>query len=325
MAEVVYDDIWRPHRMGSFETILKLPSSRGEGLRRIYNLDGIIVIVEEYRLKEKLFYHGSGMPTSVGLSFCLSGKIEWSLDGMDNSRHTRAGQWELLQAATSHGRACYDHRDPIKVVNICLPPVHTRHLLPPGSLWLTAGGDADAEMRRSGYHYQSGAASPAMHNALHQLLCCDFQGDARRLYLQGKIMELLALQLSALQNPPAAKFKPLKPGDRRRIRRARDILLEDIANPPAVKKLARRVGINQTKLKQGFHQLFATTPYQCLLAKRMQTARRWLASGNVNVTETAHAVGYANRAHFARAFRRHYGFPPSKLIAQQPKKTDRVP
>jgi AraC family transcriptional regulator, regulatory protein of adaptative response / methylphosphotriester-DNA alkyltransferase methyltransferase len=45
----------------------------------------------------------------------------------------------------------------------------------------------------------------------------------------------------------------------------------------------------------------------------MRKARELLADGSIPVREVARRVGYRQPAQFAKAFRRHYGAPPSRF------------
>lgn len=82
-------------------------------------------------------------------------------------------------------------------------------------------------------------------------------------------------------------------------------------------ELAREVGINDYKLKIGFHEVFDTTVFGCLYEYRMERSRQLLESGNLTVTGVARAVGYANRSHFAAAFKRKFGVNPGIYLHQQ--------
>jgi AraC-like DNA-binding protein len=49
----------------------------------------------------------------------------------------------------------------------------------------------------------------------------------------------------------------------------------------------------------------------------MERSRQLLQEGNLTVTGVARAVGYANRSHFAAAFRRKFGVNPGIYLHQQ--------
>lgn len=151
---------------------------------------------------------------------------------------------------------------------------------------------------------------------IQQILHCPYQGLTRKMYLQGKVFELMALQFEILQKENSAQNCQckLKQEDIERIYHAKDILLARWQNPPSLVELAREVGLNDYKLKIGFRHCFKTTVFSTLQDYRMEQARQLLAEGSLTVTGVAGTVGYANRSHFAAAFKRKFGVNPSVYL-----------
>ncbi|MHC5819518.1 MAG: hypothetical protein ACYT04_27480 [Nostoc sp.] len=82
----------------------------------------------------------------------------------------------------------------------------------------------------------------------------------KRMYLQGKVIELMALQLAPIfADQGGSHYSPrLKPATIARIDNARDILLSRLENPPSIVELAQLVGVSNSTLKRGFTELFGT-------------------------------------------------------------------
>jgi len=165
-----------------------------------------------------------------------------------------------------------------------------------------------------------GACNPAKRCLLGQLMNCPYTGGVRKLFLEGRTLELLALQLhdyidAETRNRPRQPF--LSPADVERIRSARDILVSDLENPPSLPKLATQVGINEKKLKMGFRQVYDTSVFGYFREHRMQRAHEILRQGDHNVTEAAYAVGYQSLSHFSQAFRERFDILPKEFLASQ--------
>jgi AraC-like DNA-binding protein len=154
--------------------------------------------------------------------------------------------------------------------------------------------------------------SATLQAAAAQLLGCPFMGAPRRLYLESKALEILALTLDTAAGSPGPS-STLRPHDQERIRAARDILLARLDAPPSLEELARAVHISDFKLKQGFRQLFGTTVFGYLHLERMRRAYELLRAGEQRVLQVALSVGYACPSRFAVAFRRHFGLKPSEV------------
>lgn len=94
-------------------------------------------------------------------------------------------------------------------------------------------------------------------------------------------------------------------------------MIQRLANPPSLMSLARQVGLNDRKLKQGFRQVFGTTAFGYLHNHRMEQARSLLLENQLSVTAVAHSVGYTNLCAFSTAFRKKFGVSPRALAKQR--------
>lgn len=154
--------------------------------------------------------------------------------------------------------------------------------------------------------------TPEMKVALEQIINCPFTGLTKKIYLESKCLELIALKVEQLINfeKNYAKAIVLKRDDIARIHYAKEILTQNLDNPPSLLELARKVGLNDYKLKLGFRQVLGTTAFSYLQQQRMEKARQLLLESTMSVKEIACAVGYANQSRFAAAFRKQFGTNP---------------
>ncbi|MCJ2163377.1 MULTISPECIES: AraC family transcriptional regulator [unclassified Pseudodesulfovibrio] len=165
-----------------------------------------------------------------------------------------------------------------------------------------------------------GSGSPIKQCLLTQILDCPYTGGMRKLFLESRAMELMAMQiheyiLSESQRHP--KQARLCPADVERIRHARDILVRDLENPPSLPELAAQIGVNEKKLKTGFRQVYSTSVFGYFRDHRMHKAYKMLQQGNHNVTEVAYAVGYQSLSHFSHAFKKLFGILPKDFLTSQ--------
>lgn len=148
---------------------------------------------------------------------------------------------------------------------------------------------------------------------LYQILRCPLEGRYKRLYIKSKIIELLAYQLEQYEKlNGVAEKQELKQEDIDRMYRVRDIILANLDNPCLLIDLAHEVGTNETYLKRYFKQVFNNTVFGYLQTAKMEQAKEMLMQGK-SVALVADKVGYKHPAHFARAFKKHFGYPPNKM------------
>ena len=155
----------------------------------------------------------------------------------------------------------------------------------------------------------------AMRTVVQQIIDCPFLGTVKRAYLQGKVFELIALQLDSISQSDAAPTTTSpKPDTVARLHYAAEILRSRFENPPSQIELAQLVGIGHSTLSKGFRDVFGMTPFAYLTRHRMEQAERFLRQPDCTVAEVANRVGYANPAQFAAAFKRHFGITPSECM-----------
>lgn len=160
---------------------------------------------------------------------------------------------------------------------------------------------------------------PAVEVIVHQIINRRFCEAADPLFLQAKIMELLAQEVEIFCGLPDRDCC-LQPNDIARLQMAKNVMMKNMSEPPTLRELARLVGLNQKKIKQGFRELFDTTVFGFLRQYRMEQARLMFEKDLSSVSEVAGAVGYTNVSHFGAAFKSHHGVLPGEYKRSLKKK-----
>lgn len=138
-------------------------------------------------------------------------------------------------------------------------------------------------------------------------------------FLEAKGFELAALQLRQLDHLTGKKPRqPTADHNAEKIHYVCEILRTEMENPPNKLELARRVGLNDKQLIQGFKTMFGLCPFEYLRAVRLEKARDLIASNECNITEAAFSVGYSSLSHFTKIFRNTFGINP-KAFAKENK------
>lgn len=75
-------------------------------------------------------------------------------------------------------------------------------------------------------------------------------------------------------------------------------------------------GLDRFALARQFRAAYGTSPYNYLVMRRLQRARRLLLQGTP-LAEAAFACGFADQSHLTRQFRRAYGVTPGRWRALQ--------
>ncbi len=150
---------------------------------------------------------------------------------------------------------------------------------------------------------------------LSQILQAKVHDSMKSLYFKGKVYELLSLYFNKNEDPSLEQCPFLVDEENvRKIRRAKDIILERMSDPPSLENLATEIGLSLKKLKEGFKQLYGDTVFAYLLDHKMEEARRMLDSQKFNVNEVGLKLGYSTASHFIAAFKKKYGTTPKKYL-----------
>jgi AraC family transcriptional activator of pyochelin receptor len=170
----------------------------------------------------------------------------------------------------------------------------------------------NAENRDKKYYAQEGF-SPAIAVILSQLMNYNLHPSVKPLYMRAKVHELMALYFNRSEEYDVEQCPFLEDEDNvRRIRKAKEIMISRMAEPPSLNALSEEIGLSLKKLKEGFKQVYGDSVYGFLFDYKMEYARKMLESGQYNVNEVGLKVGYSTASHFIAAFKKKYGTTPKK-------------
>src|SRR5689334_13944290 len=95
------------------------------------------------------------------------------------------------------------------------------------------------------------------------------------------------------------------------LRRVRDRIDRDYAQPLDVEALARGVNLSAGHLSREFRAAFGESPYSYLMTRRIERAMALLRRGELSVTEVCFAVGSSSLGTFSTRFTELVGMSPS--------------
>jgi AraC-like DNA-binding protein len=102
--------------------------------------------------------------------------------------------------------------------------------------------------------------------------------------------------------------------DVRVLDRVRQFLQEERIRVVRSSELEAISGLSRYDLARQFRLVFGTSPYRCLLLRRLDYARQKMHLRH-SLVEVAHESGFADQAHFTRMFKRVYGLTPACYAA----------
>jgi AraC-like DNA-binding protein len=99
--------------------------------------------------------------------------------------------------------------------------------------------------------------------------------------------------------------------DLARLRRVRDRIDREYAQPLDVEALARGAHMSAGHLSRAFRRAYGESPYSYLMTRRIERAMALLRRGDLSVTDVCFAVGCSSLGTFSTRFTELVGVPPS--------------
>lgn len=151
---------------------------------------------------------------------------------------------------------------------------------------------------------------------LSQISSYKVQQIIDKLFLKAKIYELLSLYFQPVSDTANACPYLEEEENVEKIRLAKRIIIERMAEPPTLKALAEEIELPLAYLKDGFKQIYGDTVFNFLWEYKMEYARRMLTTKKYNVSEVSYKVGYSTASHFIAAFKKKFGITPKKYMGK---------
>ncbi|NOJ58955.1 AraC family transcriptional regulator [Arthrobacter sp. 260] len=95
------------------------------------------------------------------------------------------------------------------------------------------------------------------------------------------------------------------------MRRVRDRIDREFAQPLNLEELARGAHMSVGHLSREFRRIYGESPYSYLMTRRIERAMTLLRRGELSVTEVCFAVGSSSLGTFSTRFTELVGVPPS--------------
>ncbi|HET7194772.1 MAG TPA: helix-turn-helix transcriptional regulator [Nocardioides sp.] len=113
--------------------------------------------------------------------------------------------------------------------------------------------------------------------------------------------------------------------DLARLRRVRDRIDREYAQPLDVEALARGVHMSAGHLSREFRRVYGESPYSYLMTRRIERAMALLRRGDVSVTAVCFTVGFSSLGTFSTRFAELVGVPPSTYREQNAGQSAEMP
>ncbi|RPG30418.1 MAG: AraC family transcriptional regulator [Muricauda sp. TMED12] len=162
-------------------------------------------------------------------------------------------------------------------------------------------------------HYVEGPQffmTPEMDRIVDSVFNMKYHGKTKMMFFRSQMTVLLSHffgQLATLQT------EKINTTERDKLYKAKEILINNLDNPPSLSELSLQIGLNSYNLKKNFKELFGVPVFKYLQNERLKTAHQLISSQEATVQEAAWHVGYDSLSSFSNAFEKKFGYRPSQI------------
>ena len=162
-------------------------------------------------------------------------------------------------------------------------------------------------------HYVEGPSfimTPEMLRIIDSLFNITYEGKTKIMFFRSQITALLSHFFGQLA---VLKTSRINTPERKKLNLAKDILVNNLENPPSLSEISKQIGLNTFKLKKEFKELFGVPVFKYLQNERLTLAHKMISGQQSTVQEAAWHVGYDSLSSFSNAFEKKFGYRPSQI------------
>ncbi len=299
---------------------MEVDEKRGRGWSEIVRIhNGLHVGLADYQLNQRIESCHDNIKNLFHLNILLSGHVEFCTSKKENQNLVTGDIW------LAHGSFEKVLRTQFPDENICglsidLPREFieswlgtsccgaSRHLEK-----LMLGNTKDRQVLRHiplvrGLHHSS-----SLMRLARELVFARRQTFADCLRFESMALDFLS-RILTIEEPGAGYARERTRKMKAVVDEAADILCQEWNEPPNISTLSRRVGVNESYLKEWFRRHTGMTIGEYIREQRMEKALEYIETGKYSILQTALFVGYSNPSHFSKAFKKFYGHLPSYYL-----------
>jgi len=268
--------------------------------------DGIHMSYIDATLKKNIHIEGKKTFNALILSFIISGELLIKLDHNRNEIICENQESCMAFLSEAKGYCTYNKCKPLKELKIRLSPEFLKkHLLVNENENIKEALGIKAIQEKGSIPF-----SIKSEEIITEILSANFTDNSKRLFIESKILELLAIQIN--ENVTTNKDFISNDMVTKKIYEVERIVTTDLTAQYSILQLTKLVSLNEFVLKKEFKRIFRKTIFDYTLSLKMKKAAQLLIHTNKPIYEISDCIGYKNPTHFTAAFKKLNDCTPKK-------------
>jgi AraC family transcriptional activator of pyochelin receptor len=282
----------------------------------IIEVNNFIVLIEQSNSDKEFVQQCEIDGDAVGFAFYGSGNVELEIKHNDQTKYL-TNTTGLAISFFGNQKVSFSHKiapqKPLQSISI-FAKLKTLQTLPKEEREIFE--KQLPELVNPSAHFVKGPTlfmTLEMQLAVQKIFNTTYSGNTRLLFLKSQVNELLAHYFALLSTE---KKTDLSEKDKEKLFQAKDIVSTNYSKPPTITELSKLIGLNSSKLKKNFKELFGIPVYKYIHEERLNKAYELLCNSEKTVQETAWEVGYESLSSFSNAFQKKFGSRPNEVKKQ---------
>jgi len=279
----------------------------GKGTYEVFNFDGLFINIIDVALSKNLNITDLEVSNSLEMSFLIEGEQLIKL----NDRHTHftyeSQECYLIHLAKNTLDLSFLKKKHFKEIRIRM----NSDFVLKHSLNEAFDIKKDYGLQNTKLNYTTTICTKTQ-KLLSELINDQKKGLLKRLFLESKVLELLAIQIETKDKPSTKNGGTSEKKILKKIYEIETIIGSNLSEQLTIQELARKVGLNDSILKKEFKRVFGKTIFEYAQVSRINEAKKLLHFSDKPIYEISELVGYKNATHFSAAFKKLEGTTPKK-------------
>ena len=164
-----------------------------------------------------------------------------------------------------------------------------------------------------GFFFSKNKYTLSLHHLILKFNDTSYEGKMRYVYQEAKATEIIIKRFKQLLDDRGDNEQTLERQIKLRgIEEAAIHISERLDNLETIKEIARRVGLSQQVLQEGFKQQFGYTVNQFVADLRLNRAIEFLDNSELNMSEITYKLGLNSKSYFSKIFKEKFGIGPNE-------------
>ncbi|WP_242202410.1 helix-turn-helix transcriptional regulator [Aestuariivivens insulae] len=291
-------EVSRNERCGLLQVAYSVLPEYGKGHVVELHFEGVTISISNLVLHDNFVFFNEIDVNALYLSFLIKGEMLLKIGDVAEERPYVENESFMAYIERFRGGLKMYNNKAYKVVKIIVPQFFLKKY----------GFMEKSEFKSITDKKLMLPTTPSLYAALEILESEHGDGLVKRLFLEAKVLEVIALQMGNYKLMHKVNNKDKKLMNKMFL--LKQYLKDNLSENYSIRELSEEVGVSENILKLEFKRVFNCTINQYFLNQKMKKAKTLLKNTEIPIYEIAEAVGYKNATHFSAAFKRVFNETP---------------